>query len=110
LELLKTPLFIFLVADVLDDRLLIQTHCTDTAALRREVRSREVPFLTEKFPMDTNRDFPFRKPTVLVTLNCRWDTQTYMETIRHRVSLHKFNLRPPHTFRMIRPIFFRSGP
>jgi hypothetical protein len=93
LELLKTLLFSFLVVDVPNDRLLIQTYGTHTVALGPKVQPREVPFLTEKFPMNVNRRFPFQKTHRVGYAELRWDTQTQMKVFRHRIPLHKVNLR-----------------
>jgi len=91
MHLLKTLLFGLLVSDILNDRLLVQTDGAHTVPFRPEMQPGEIPPMPQAFSVDLDGRLPFQKADRVGHAELRRDTQTQVDVVRHRMSLHNLH-------------------
>ena len=79
---------------MLENRLLVQSHRAHAVPLRPEMQPGEIAGLSQAFPVNPNRRFPFQETHRVRHTEFRQNAQTRVDVIRHRVSFNPLHTRP----------------
>ena len=91
LQLLLTFLFLLLVADIFPDDLLIQADGADAITACPEMQAGKIPLTPQTFPMNTDCRLPFEPTYRVGHAELRWNAETQVHLIGHRVAFHQFD-------------------